>query len=142
MRTSGHVRPKAFSESTYGLLMKGYRGHTSDLHTTFLELQPVSLSDCDEKVEKLFKEALEKKPDAGQAPSQNLRVMSLAPTCKAHVRTDGIPRVALAPHPASQSNAEGGFCHPTAKNDSFLNPEPLHHGTTRHNVKKRFYDRA
>ncbi|CAE7432375.1 unnamed protein product [Symbiodinium natans] len=36
----------AFSESTYGLLMKGYR-------------------DCDEKVEKLFKEALEKKPDAG-----------------------------------------------------------------------------
>jgi len=36
----------AFSESTYGMLMKGYKGN-------------------DEKVEKLFNEALGKKPDAG-----------------------------------------------------------------------------
>ncbi|CAE7258582.1 unnamed protein product [Symbiodinium necroappetens] len=36
----------AFSESTYGLLMKGYRDH-------------------DDKVEKLFQEAVAKKPDAG-----------------------------------------------------------------------------
>ena len=67
-------RLEAFSEFTYAMLMKGYKGHAvcmaavggncSGLYVQHVQHCLDHAPDHDDKVEKLFQEAMEKKSDA------------------------------------------------------------------------------